>query len=223
MKTLFVLQRQPLREQEWLLDILSAGQGRLSVVAGRTQPAADLHQRYQGDWAHAEDWPQLRGLRSLQTYSLQGRNLYCGLYLAELLVRLLPRHEAQPELFLTYAKTLEGLQNTALPDPWLRLFEYQLLQALGYGFSWQQDRDGRPITAEESYRFIAREGFVRSDAAVISPIKSPSLPGEYLLELGQGRAQRPQCWAAAKQVLRCALEDLLERPLVSRELFQSGM
>ncbi|MCD8522733.1 MAG: DNA repair protein RecO C-terminal domain-containing protein [Saccharospirillaceae bacterium] len=223
MKTLFVLQRQPLREQEWLLDIFSAEQGRLSVVAGRSQWQPDLHQRYQGDWALAGDWPQLRGLRSLQTYLLRGRNLYCGLYLAELLARLLPRHEAQPELFLTYAKTLEGLQNTELPDPWLRLFEYQLLQALGYGFSWQQDRNGQAIAADASYHFIAREGFARSDAATICRPRQPAWPGEYLLELGQGRAQRPQCWAAAKQVLRCALEDLLERPLVSRELFQSGI
>ncbi len=222
MKTLFVLQRQPLREQEWLLDIFTAEQGRLSVVAGRSQPQPDLHQRYQGDWARAEDWPQLRGLRSLQTYSLRGANLYCGLYLAELLVHLLPRYEAQPELFLTYVRTLEGLQYPGLPDPWLRLFEYQLLQTLGYGFSWQQDCDGHPIDAAAAYRFIAREGFVRSHAAAILPLKQPLFSGEYLLELGQGRAQRPQCWAAAKQVLRCALEDLLERPLISRELFQPG-
>ena len=210
MPALFVLQRQPLREQEWLLDIFSEQHGRLYVITGRSATAPDLLQRLDAGWGPDDDWPRLRGLNLQQQYVLDGDHLYCGLYLTELLGRLLPRHDPLPDIFRLYCDTLQALVQGEMPDPWLRLFEIRLLTALGYGFSWQQDTGGLALAAATRYRFVPREGFTAA---------AEGYAGADLLAFAAGDRRRPQRWQAAKQVLRLAIDDLLDKPLVSRELF----
>jgi DNA repair protein RecO (recombination protein O) len=210
MASLYLLRRQPLREHEWLLDIFSQQHGRLSVVAGRSNQIPDLLQRCDGDWVSAEDWPRIRGLRPEQASTLKGPALYCALYVTELLARLLPRGEALPDVFLAYQETLQALTVSQLPDPWLRLFEVRLLTALGYGFSWQQDAQGQPLQASRRYAFVPREGFSISEQGV---------QGADLIAFARTERDNPRAWISAKQVLRAAIDDLLERPLTSRELF----
>lgn len=211
MAALFVLHRQPLREQEWLLDVFSEQHGRLHLVAGeRTRP--DLLTRYSGHWADGEDWPRLRLLESMESLQPDSAvSLYCGLYLNELLSRLLPRNEPLAAVFQAYADTLKGLQTGGLPDPWLRLFEVQLLTALGYGFSWQEDTDGRPLQADACYQFRAGAGFSLSEQGY---------RGAHLSGFVCGGEHQAQGYNVAKRVLRSAIDGLLDKPLVSRELFQ---
>lgn len=208
MQALIVLQRQPLREQDWLLDVFSRQRGRLSLVLNRPQTVPDLFTLYQGDWQPAQDWPALKGWHRQQTWPLQDTALFCGFYLNELLVKLLPRHEPQPALFATYQATLNGLHNSPVADPWLRLFEVQLLTQLGYGFSWQQDSSGQPLQAGQYYRFVPGQGF--------SPAAS-GLAGADLLAFASGANALP-LWRLARAVLRQALDHVLQQPLLSREL-----
>ncbi|WP_430459606.1 DNA repair protein RecO [Thalassolituus sp. LLYu03] len=219
MAALLVLQRQPLREQEWLLDILTDTAGRLSVVAsGRIEP--QLLHVYSGFWASADDWPRLRALELTGALQPEGQNLYCALYLTELLTRLVPKGEPLPALFAAFCDTLRGLQGAGLPDPWLRLFEMRLLSALGYGFSWQSDCAGQPIDEDVLYLFKAREGFVRESGRVSAAGQGRLLRGQDIRRFAQGQAD-VSGFACAKRVLRIAIDDLLDKPLVSRELFQA--
>ncbi|MFY9178878.1 MAG: DNA repair protein RecO C-terminal domain-containing protein [Venatoribacter sp.] len=208
MQTLFVLKRQPLREHDWLLDVFSLERGRLTLVLNRPSYFPDLFTPYQGDWQTSRDWPLIKAWQIGQAYPLQDNALYCGLYLNELLNLLLPPNEPLPELFQAYQRTLEGLSQFSYPAPWLRLFEWQLLQDLGYGFSWLKDKQGLPIAAHKHYIFTAKEGF--SEAAT-------GFLGEYLLAFAQG-SHDLNVWKQAQQVLRQALDSILEQPLLSREL-----
>lgn len=206
MQRVVVLARQPLREHEWLLDVFSEHRGRHSLVCGRQAP--DLLSCWQADWQPAQDWPKIKGLQPLQHFELSGQALYCALYMVELLHRLLPRNDPHPSLFRTLLHCLKGLEQ-GLPDPWLRLFEMQLLHALGYGFSWLHDSAGQAIDAQKYYRFEPDHGFA---------VTTQGLQGQWILAFAQGHNQ-PMAWKAAKQVLRQALERLLTHPLISRELF----
>lgn len=208
MQALIILQRQPLREQDWLLDVFSRQRGRLSLVLNRPRVAPDLFTLYQGDWQPAQDWPQLKGWQQQSLWPLQDTALFCGLYLNELLVKLLPRHEALPMLFDAYQATLNGLHSSPVADPWLRLFEVQLLAKLGYGFSWQQDADGRSINAQSRYQFIPGQGFIPAPGG---------LAGQDLLAFAAGSPDLP-VWRMARMVLRQALDHVLQQPLLSREL-----
>jgi len=193
------------------LDIFSESHGRLSVVAGQQQRAADALQLLSGSWAENDDWPKIRGMECRQAHNYTGTPLYCALYLTELLSRLLPRYEPHADIFQAYHKTLQGLANGGMPDPWLRLFEVQLLAMLGYGFSWREDEKGNPLTSSDYYEFLPRHGFRSAQAG---------FRGQDILAFAERRRDEPGGWKVARQILRQAFDDLLERPLVSRELIQ---
>ncbi|MCH2039509.1 MAG: DNA repair protein RecO C-terminal domain-containing protein [Saccharospirillaceae bacterium] len=228
MKKLFVLQRQPVGEYQFLLDIFSAEAGRLSVVTPQRSAKQDAFipdcfQQCQADWRVGEDWPQIKALQRQRTFQLRNNSLYCGLYLNELLARLLPRNEPAKDLFLLYASVINALEdnndsaNGGALEPWLRLFEYQLLQQLGLGFSWQQDSLARPITLHQRYRFNPQEGFYLHGAGFFRGSDILAFAGWL-----KNFAEVPHdvsVWQTAKQVLRLALEHVLERPLISRQLF----
>jgi DNA repair protein RecO (recombination protein O) len=66
---------------------------------------------------------------------LNGEALFSGLYLNELLIRLLPAEDPHPAVFDHYAATLLALAEGRPLEPLLRSFEWRLLDDLGYGFS----------------------------------------------------------------------------------------
>ncbi|PIE46909.1 MAG: DNA recombination protein RecO [Gammaproteobacteria bacterium] len=113
------------------------------------------------------------GKRSLKTFTqiqplapqvaITGQNLYAGFYLNELLWKLLANEDAMPILWQNYQQSLtalrETLNNTQL-RVLLRFFEQALFAELGYVITLDTDSQGEPIKQEQTYRFIADEGFV---------------------------------------------------------------
>jgi DNA repair protein RecO (recombination protein O) len=69
---------------------------------------------------------------------LAGKSLFCGYYLNELLMHLLPREDAHARLFSVYAETLRRFADGA-QEADLRCFERALLQELGYGLLLETD------------------------------------------------------------------------------------
>lgn len=209
MQRFYILRAEPWREDDWLLDIFTEQAGRMRVQLNRPSTPPDLFHCYCASWTQ-EELPSLKGWHLVRRDFLQGKNLFCGFYLNELLVRLLPEQEAAPELFARYQHTLAALTEDGLPDPWLRLFEWQLLQTLGYGFSWQLDAQGQAIRAHKHYAFTPKQGFSESALGFL---------GEDILAFARGESALP-LWQMAKKILRLALDDILQQPLLSRELLQ---
>src|SRR5690606_10201756 len=89
---------------------------------------------------------------------LQGETLFSGLYLNELLVRLLVGGEPQPILFAAYQQSLEQLTAGDPVEPILRRFEWQLLALLGDGRRLTEDAHWRPLDRDRDYAWYAGEG-----------------------------------------------------------------
>ena len=212
MQELVVLQRQKLREHDWLLDVFTSKFGRMHIVLNRPTTPPDLFTLYRADWRPSDEWPQIKGWHIQKNWQLSETNLYCGLYLNELLVKLLPQHDAAEALFRFYQSAIEGLQQHDIPDPWLRLFEWQLLQQLGYGFSWESDTNGNAISAYEHYAFVPSLGFIK---------QPEGFRGVDIMAFAEGARDLP-LWRMARTIFRKALEDVLQKPLCSRELL-TGM
>lgn len=209
MQRLLVLHRRPLGESGQLLNVLAEDHGHLLLHAPRRRERHfDLYHLYEADWQADAEWPRVVASLEHQAFDLDGDYLYCGFYLNELLVRLLPRGEAVPVLFDRYLKTLAAFSQRLLPDPWLRVFEYQLLQLAGYGFAWHLDHVGEAVLPDCFYRFVPQQGFVRARAG---------WPGHWLLSMAAGNANT-ECWRMARLVLRQALDAELGQPASSREL-----
>lgn len=215
----FVLHSRPYKETSALVDFLTA-EGRLrAVLRGARGKSGSLARPFLALEL------ELRGLGELKTVArleaggiphlLSGDALFSGLYLNELLVRLLPAEDPHPALFEHYAATLAALAAGRPLEPLLRAFEWRLLDDLGYGFALDRDCRGQPIEAAALYQWLPEVGF-----QVIAQWQPGLFHGRELLALAAADWQTPGALAAAKRLMRQALAPHLGgRPLASRELF----
>jgi DNA repair protein RecO (recombination protein O) len=187
----------------------------------------------------------------LQTaFHLNGEQLLLGLYVNELLVRVLGRFEAVPEVFSQYQALLAVLATGSadlgplaappvenageISEPSrqllsanpsrvaLRHFELRLLDEMGYGVSFDTEAaSGRAVESQIRYQFVAGEGFYPLPATD-DPVQAASgYPGEYLLAINAGQIDSVPIDHCARSVIRIAIGNLLGgRPLKSRELFK---
>ncbi|WP_020210493.1 DNA repair protein RecO [Gilvimarinus chinensis] len=151
-------------------------------------------------------------------HSLKGICLYSGLYLNELLHRLIPEADPHPEIFSAYQQALSELAETECPEPVLRRFEQSLLQAMGVAISWTEEAlDSGPIRSEAYYRLETQQGFV---PVMAGEKKTGLFYGEHILQVARQRFDLVSARQTAKRVNRCLLQALLgAKPLRSREFF----
>lgn len=153
-----------------------------------------------------------------QVRSLSGRSLLSGLYMNELLMRLLHRSDPHPELYGRYRVALEALATPGQEERVLRVFEKRLLEAIGYGLVLTTDAgSGEEVVPERRYRYQVEHG----------PVLDPSgrgtgipIAGQTLLALAEERLDSSHALREAKTLMRHVLRIYLgDRPLASRDLF----
>ena len=136
----YVLHRRPYRENSLILEVFSEEQGRLSLVARKrsgskaASPIAyESFRRLRLQWRGRGDLKTLTRLEQAGRYALGRSQMAFGMYVNELLVRLVPRFEHSMSLFTAY----EGLlaQLAAGEPQWQAVtrFEVELLMEMGYG------------------------------------------------------------------------------------------
>ena len=151
---------------------------------------------------------------------LQGERLFSGLYLNELLCRLLQNQEEHAGLYKSYRKP-GGFQGTSQLEPLLRRFEMNLLAELGYAINLEHDwKTDLPIVAGSVYRFIPDLGFQASILSAGAASGPDEFRGADLIALREMEFADDQAALAAKRLLRLALSAYLgDKPLHSRGLF----
>ena len=225
----YVLHSRAYRNTSLIIDVLTRHHGRLSMVAkGAKRGNSPLAQKLQPylplfiEWAGQSELMTLykaeADTRSHQ--SLTGDALYHGFYLNELLIRLLHRHDAHPELFDHYAQCLYDLVHSENKDVPLRYFELQLLETLGYAMNLLQDvRSNAPVSRDHAYHYLIEQGPVQINGQTDDGLR---VSGETLLALSEHRLVLDRHRNEAKLLMRAVLEHYLgERPLKARELMQS--
>ena len=224
----WLLHRRPYRDSSQLLEVFTAEHGRLSLVArgvrrkargGSTaaivQPLVPLLLSFSGR-------AELKTLTAAEvagsSVSLVGQRLFSGLYLNELLLRLLHRHDPHPQLFAHYAGTLDNLAGLIPADETLRRFEFRLLDELGYSFDLSHDAySGDPLLESGWYRYEGDKGIVATERQ--HDAAAPAYAGADLLALSRGE-YTPESRRTAKRLLRQVLAQYLDgKPLRSRDLF----
>ncbi len=224
----YLLHRQAYRDSSQLLELFTAEHGRISLVArsvrrkargGSTgallQPFVPLLVSFSG----RAELKTLTGAEAAGgAVQLRGERLFSGLYLNELLVRLLHRHDAHARLFAHYAETLQDLASGTPMDEALRRFEFSLLEELGYNFDLTHEAHGGPaLQADSWYRYESGGGMLRPVADVQREI--PLFLGDDLLALSRGEFS-DSSRKTAKRLMRLVLADHLGgKPLRSRDLF----
>jgi DNA repair protein RecO (recombination protein O) len=222
----YVLHAYPYRETSLLVEALTRGSGRLSLVArgarrprSATRGALMAFQPLTLSWygkgevktlAHAE-WTGGQPL-------LRGEALLCGFYLNELLVRLLAREDPHEQLFDRYRDTLRQLSAGEDSPPILRAFEKALLRELGYALTLDREAgSGRAIDPQGLYTYDPERGPVELNGRGADL----QISGRTLLDVAREDFTDPQTLAQAKALMRALIDHRLEfQPLNSRRIFR---
>lgn len=227
MQPVYVLHRRVYRESSLLLECLSPTNGRIGLVAlgarRRNSPWRGLLEPFQPLLIRWSGRGELGTLRSAEPagapLNLPGKALAAGFYLSELVMRMLPRDDPAPDLFVAYGVALRALADGRRAGWVLRLFEKQALAALGYGFDPACTRDGTPLQPDGWYRYGEDVGLTPCSA------EGPgAAPGWALLALAEetpGERAGDDPARRLLPVMRAALRPLIgDRPLTSRSLLR---
>ncbi|PHM23920.1 DNA repair protein RecO [Xenorhabdus budapestensis] len=222
----FVLHGRPYSETSLLLDFFTENEGRIRVLAkgvrsrrsnlkGCLQPFTPLLIRWSGRG-------EIKTLRDAEPVSLAlpltGSVLYSGLYMNELLSRVLEQGTAYPALFFDYLQCLQILAASEhTPEHALRRFELSVLTNMGYGVDYLHCAgSGEPVTDTMTYRYREEKGFIASLV-----VDHYSFTGNELKALAAREFPDTTTLKAAKRFIRIALKPYLGgKPLKSRELFR---
>jgi DNA repair protein RecO (recombination protein O) len=211
------------------LEVLTAEYGRVSLVArgarrtARGRSSAAILQPFIPLLLSFSGRAELKTLTSSEVagevQTLRGERLFSGIYLNELLLRLLHRNDAHPGLFVAYGEAIASLASEESMDDILRRFEFSLLAELGYSFDLRVDgHSGEAVSEDRWYHYQQEFGLVENRTA--TEPDNPVFAGRDLLAIAAGE-HSDSTRLAAKRLLRQALAGHLgEKPLKSRELFR---
>lgn len=222
----FVLHSRPFSETSLLIDFFTEGEGKIRLLAkgarrnrsplrGCLQPFTPLLIRWSGKG-------EIKTLINADPISLSlplsGTVLYSGLYLNELVSRVIEFGTPYTSLFFDYLTCLQLLAASEYtPEFALRQFELALLSYLGYGVDFLHCAgSGEPVADTMTYRYREEKGFIGS--LVVDQL---SFTGRQLKALATREFPDSDTLKAAKRFTRIALKPYLGgKPLKSRELFR---
>lgn len=226
----YVLHTQPFQNTSLLVDLFCIDYGRVRAVAKGARrngsKTKSYLQAFQPLLVGLTGRAELKSLTtvegSVSALSLIGTRLFCGMYINELMVRLVHTNEAYPELYESYQQALLGLHGDRDVEQILRRFEFKLLDELGYGIDLDTDvRSGNDISEDSSYLFNPDQGFeVMLSTASVSHNNTNVFSGEDIAAIRCALLNNSPHPTASRRLARQALQFYLgEKPLMSRALF----
>jgi DNA repair protein RecO (recombination protein O) len=226
----YILHKQPFQNSSLLLDFFCLDFGRVKAVARGARRARSkyrsLLQVFQPLLVSFTGKGEVKTVASVESsvaaIELKGERLFSGLYVNELIIRLLMSNVEHIELYKRYQDALVALGGDEEINRVLRRFEMSLLNELGYGINLEQDCvSQQPIVSGANYLFIPDLGFeqVEIESDTGDGVDNVYL-GEHINALRELDFDDPASRAAAKKITRQALRSHLgEKPLNSRGLF----
>jgi DNA repair protein RecO (recombination protein O) len=223
----YVLHQRPYRDSSQLLECVTEGHGRVGLVARGSRRAGSRQRALLQPFVPLKlSWVR-RGELGRLTHveaegpggALEGQRLLAGYYASELLLKLTARGDPNPAVFSCYSRCLAELGQTSVVARPLRVFELELLGALGYGLELHGDATtGEPLRPDSSYVFELEQGFRRADVA---DSEADVYPGRDLIALRERKLDDEASLRTAQRVLGRALRAHLgDRPLMSRLVLQ---
>lgn len=225
----YVLHARPYRDTSLLIIFFTYQYGLIHAVArgarssrsrlkGLLQPFVPLFI----SWGGQNDLHTLREVEAQgEIHYLPSEKFLTGLYLNELLVRVLQKHDPHQELYQAYQHTLQELCGLKHEQATLRIFEKKLLHELGYALPLDHDCvTGQAISSEKFYQFDPAHGFNVLPESYTQHDAINVFSGEMIIALHQENFYKKHLLRDMKRLMRLALAPLIgTKQLKSRELF----
>ena len=220
----FVLHNRPYSESSWIVEVFTRDYGRTALLA---KGARRLKSRIRGmlqpfqplllSWSGKGELPTLTAAEPLDgIVELTGKDLLCGFYCNELLMKLFHRYDPHRQLFDEYRDVVVELYHGDNFERTLRKFEKALLRELGYAVVLNREAGTNEAVREDSY-YCYQLG---QEAVISDRDAAGAVPGKVLLDIDADKYPDSVTMKEAKLLMRGVIGRLLgERRLVSRELF----
>ena len=221
----YVLHSRSFRETSLIVEAFTREHGRVAVVARGAKSARsrwrNILQPFRPlliSWNQKSDLGTLTAADQVASPpALQGQSLYCGLYLNELLMRLLHRGDPHAEVFERYRHALSELATEASPQPLLRVFEKHLLEAIGYAMLLDREyQGGEDILPQHWYDYKPDRGPILSSGPGKGRISGVALLALHVENLPE--ESLPELRMLMRSVIGYHLGD---KPLASLSLFSA--
>ncbi len=240
------------RDTSFIVDFFTLDAGLITVYArgGRSGKNRPLYQPFRPlyvSWTGDRELKTLTGIEaSGNPIDFNDTAMACAYYFNELLLRLLPKFVAQPELFGHYLVALDALtqgggetteERLRELEPALRLFELQVLDAIGVApdFAYCANDASTPLSSHR-YRFYPSLGRAAElfdgqpefdphgihRQGLIRNDAGVEVSGSSLLALAARDVSHIDHSGDIKRIMRPLLRiQLGDRPLKSRRYFES--
>lgn len=213
----FILHRWPFSETSLVVEAFTREKGRLPLLAkgakrrkspflGTLEPFVPLRIGASGKG----EVKTLTMAQGVLPALIQGKLIFWGFCMNELLMRLLAREDPHPALFDFYARALLAVPRDG--EKAFLLFQKQALQEAGHAPQLRKDRQGKPISRKKNYTYrFGQEGVSASTPG------GALLRGEALSDLALD-AISPEHLFGARAFLGELMQGVLEKPLFSLEV-----
>lgn len=226
----YILHKRAFGESSQILEVFSRDHGRVCLMSkgsrsqkSRTSGTLQSFRPLLLGWQGRGDMPTLCEVDSaaISPPPLAGKALLSAVYLNELLMHLLHRHDVHQSLFGHYHDTLYALVENPLIETVLRRFEKNLLEDVGFALNLSYDADtGVAVDPEAEYLYYLEHGPVRARIGQTMG-KNPRLSGAALLAFQHDQLTLAHS-SEIKRLMRFVLQHHLgQRQLKSRELFRA--
>lgn len=220
----YCIHSKPYRESSQIVEMLTSEHGLISCIRrGSKKYNASVGFLFTPlliSWSGRGDLYTLTHVESVGLKQVVLPNkCIIGIYLNELILKLVPKSSPSKEIFNLYQNIISLLDGSENQEKLLRLFEIELLSLIGHGLSFEKEMDHEtPIQKDCFYRYDVGLGpaKVTQKTTAWNVVK-----GTTLLGLQSPLDMDSTCLNEAKRLMRGIINWHLDsRSLRSREILQ---
>ena len=221
----YILHKRAYKESSYIIDLFTRNSGIVSVIAKGAK--SNKSKFYLNLQLFSQLEVAFSGRSDLMTLTQADvkksipitvqKNIFCGYYVNELLLRLLHKHDQHQELFFSYERLMKNMADDSKPEPLLRLFEKSLLAEIGYGIDYGCTSQGDAVKDDLFYIVSPDNGITVTTSRKTSEL---IVSGKTLNDIESEIFSDENTLKESKQLMRRILHHHLgHKPLKSRDLF----
>lgn len=227
----YVIHTRPFQDGKILVDLLTFEQGlirgvwRLPKKEARVIPGPFLC--FEIEFVGRGELKTIKSMESVQAgFYLEGMPLYAGLYIHEIVERLLPLNLPLPAVYELYQWLISSLHAGVPIAPILRRFEVGLFAELGVSINMASTSRGEALSRKQLYQFHQKFGLRPYHGEKPKQLPLLYVEGKVALDYQAGAWTNKQVLSLAKELHRSWLDGLLNgksisaRRLLPKQTFQ---
>lgn len=221
----YILHKRAYKESSYIIEFFTREQGVVSAIAKGAKSSKSkfyldlqLFSCLEASFTGKTDLMTLTQADVVRATRISSqKNIFCGYYVNELVLRLLHKYDQHTELFQHYDELIQALSTNAVPEPLLRIFEKDLLTEIGYGLDFASTVDGQSIVDGHYYMVSPESGIIEVEADRASELL---VRGKTLNDIAMENFSDSISLRESKQLMRRLLQyHLGGKPLKTRDLF----